>query len=193
MHPFKRTAAPAWLEEKAEEWGRDWEREKNKGSKFRWRKNRKKGYEDLVGKLSEMTADHCAFCDNFSMSGDIPCEVEHFRPKSTFPLLAFTWTNLYPCCGHCQRQKSNKFDERLLQPDHETYSFDDFFEIMWESGRIEPNRAKSLERQERARITIEIYGLNAKGRPTTRKRWLQRFPRLAGDPLDSFPFRFMLA
>lgn len=192
MQAFERTPAPAWLEEKAGLWGRDWKMRQSKGKPFRWRKNKKKGYDDLLRDLNLMTEYHCAFCDNFPLVSGVPCEVEHFLPKSKFPLSAYTWSNLYPSCRHCQ-EKGSRFDERLLKPDDKAYSFDDYFEIEWESGRIRPNITKSPENQERARTTIEIYGWNKKGRPTNRKRWLGYYPRLREEPIDALPFRFMLS
>lgn len=70
-------------------------------SDFNWRKNQGKGYDDLLVKLSQMTQSHCSFCDAYPM-GRIPKTIEHFKPKTTFPLLAYQWENLFLCCGNCQ-------------------------------------------------------------------------------------------
>lgn len=48
----------------------------------------------------------CAFCESFPEdSGNI--EVEHFHPKSLYPLEAFDWHNFLPCCRKCNSAKSD--------------------------------------------------------------------------------------
>ena len=75
-----------------------------------------------------MTQRHCAFCD-----GPLGIEsretVEHFRPKSKFPELAFAWENLFPCCDVCQSHKGERFDLHLLKPDDDDYHFERYFVV----------------------------------------------------------------
>lgn len=51
--------------------------------------------------------DHkCAYCErHLGEDGD----VDHFRPKSLYPWLAFEWVNLFYVCSQCNRSKSNNF------------------------------------------------------------------------------------
>lgn len=35
-------------------------------------------------------------------------ELDHFKPKDTYPFLAISFFNLQPCCGTCNRSKSNR-------------------------------------------------------------------------------------
>jgi len=98
MKEITRTPAPKWLEEKYEEWGQAWaERyaETQKSSDFRWHQHKGMGYHDLVEKLSEMTKEHCSFCDAYPMGRRIQHTIEHFRPKTKWPFRAYEWENLF--------------------------------------------------------------------------------------------------
>lgn len=37
------------------------------------------------------------------------CDIEHFRPKSSYPKWMFKWNNLLLCCTECGRIKGSKF------------------------------------------------------------------------------------
>ena len=54
-------------------------------------------------KLSGL-GERCMFC-----SGSESSDVEHYRPKAVFPLLAMTWENYLWSCTPCNRVKSNQF------------------------------------------------------------------------------------
>jgi uncharacterized protein (TIGR02646 family) len=194
MNKIGRTPAPGWLEEKYKEWGKEWKKkydETGKSSKFRWRQYKNKGYGDLVEKLSEMTKNHCSFCDAYPMGRRIPYTIEHFRPKTGFPLLAYKWDNLFPCCGLCQ-QKGDDFDEKLLKPDDDAYSFDEYFVINWDTGELEPNKGKKIENQVRAEITIKLYRLNENGKPEDRLAELEDFKELNNPDIDEHSYRFFI-
>ncbi len=48
--------------------------------------------------------ERCAYCE------DSKCdEVEHFYPKSLYPLLCFLWSNYLYACGICNGHKNNLF------------------------------------------------------------------------------------
>jgi hypothetical protein len=49
----------------------------------------------------------CCYCEAKGEFFGVPGEfdVEHFKPKSRFPDIAHEWTNLYYCCGWCNRNK----------------------------------------------------------------------------------------
>ena len=138
-----------------------------------------------------MTQEHCAFCD-----GRIGTEsretVEHFRPKSEFPNLAYTWHNLFPCCDLCQSQKLEKFDEALLKPDAADYRFEEYFIANYKTGELEPLPNAPTEIKRRAEVTIDLYGLKL---PTRNKARLREWERFVRDPqacLDDYNYRFFL-
>src|ERR1700760_1308012 len=73
-----------------------------------------------LGKIS-YGVNRCAYCED--SLGD---EIEHLRPKSLFPQLAFRWENYAFACGPCNGPKSNRFaiveengaiDEFVRKPD----------------------------------------------------------------------------
>ena len=108
--------------------------------------------------LRLMTEDHCSYCDVFSV-WEAGASVDHFRPKSSFVEHAFEWPNLFVACAECQK-RLDRYDDRLLKPDDEDYTFDRYFIYDVESGRIEPNPQANEAEAARARITIELFKLN---------------------------------
>jgi uncharacterized protein (TIGR02646 family) len=59
--------------------------------------------------LLQETAGKCAYCE-----GDILAvsfgDVEHILPKSRFPEMVLTWTNLTLACSRCNSSKGSKYD-----------------------------------------------------------------------------------
>lgn len=68
------------------------------------------------------TAQHgkCCYCE--SLPEQRWQDAEHFRPKSTYWWLAWSWDNLLFVCKHCNNSKSSHFPLRsadVLQPEEE--------------------------------------------------------------------------
>lgn len=196
MEKIERTHAPPWLKEKSIEWGNEWAQKykKNKKSVFRWRNNKKKGYKDLIKELSTITKAHCSYCDVQPM-GRIPETIDHFRPKSIFPELAYEWSNLFLCCGNCQK-RGEKFDEKLLKPDDTSYDFEKYFDIDWLTGEIIPNKSAKANDIQRALVTIKLFKLNKNGKPKDRIKELEHYEKLAKYYQDlnlvDFSYRFFI-
>lgn len=95
MEKLIRTEQPQWLSENWARWGMQWKKKYRPGKSFSWHGERKR--QDLCSRLSKMTKHHCSFCDVFEMGSDVRRTIEHFRPKSKFPLLAYQWENLFIC------------------------------------------------------------------------------------------------
>ncbi len=142
----------------------------------------------ILPHLLAMTAGHCAYCDGYPLDVTGRPTIDHFRPKSTFPALVYRWDNLFPACERCQAEKRDRWDEALLRPDEPGYAFERYFLCDVASGRIEPNPAADDRDQARARRTIDLFGLNAGGRPRERARWLQGRAEIDG---DLAPYRFL--
>lgn len=109
---------------------------------------------DVKKILFEASFQKCAFCETKpGESGNI--EVEHFKPKSLYPSLAFEWNNLLPVCRKCNDSKSNHDTgkEPIVNPSEEdpekkfTYNF----------LNIEPLNEGDIV----AERTIEICDLNS--------------------------------
>jgi len=201
MRKMLKPPTPKWLKEKEDQWGEDFKQKKEewgkapKGKKlptFHWRRNKNRGYEEILKKLSTLTKHHCSFCDAFPMGSRIRSTVEHFRPKSEFPLEAYRWDNLFLCCDICQSEKLEKYDPILLKPDDKTYRFDLYFSIEPETGKLIPNPYKEFKIQSRAKKTIELYGFNNNGKPEDRLMELNKFERDSEPIIDEYPYRFFI-
>jgi uncharacterized protein (TIGR02646 family) len=104
--------------------------------------------------LAAMSYQKCAYCEtpiNAERSG----QVEHFRPKSLFPLLAYEWDNYFLGCGGCNGAKSDKWPSGgicYIRPD-EGDPFSLFYFL--EDGTMEAANPRSA-----AKNTVEDLDLN---------------------------------
>ncbi|HLP46964.1 MAG TPA: retron system putative HNH endonuclease [Candidatus Kapabacteria bacterium] len=194
MEKIERTEAPDWLKEKCRQWGEEWAdkcTEMKQNASFQWRQNKNKGYDDLLQHLSVMTQYHCSYCDAYPMGPRIRSTIDHFKPKTLYPLDAYKWENLFLCCGLCQ-ERGDAFHQFLLKPDEDWYSFDKYFDIDWVTGELKPNRNASAEDRERAEITIDHFRLNDNGKPDDRLNELELFEHMENPKIDKFSYRFFI-
>lgn len=88
----------------------------NESKKPRAKKERY-GHVKVREKLEEMFGKKCSYCeskiDHISYK-----QVEHFRPQSIYPLLAFSWDNLLLACERC----NGEFKRALFPLEDGTYS-----------------------------------------------------------------------
>jgi len=68
--------------------------------------------------IAVLTCHLCAYCEgeiNASRAG----QVEHYKPKSLFPSLAYEWDNYFLSCAGCNGAKSDKWPSQgaYLRPD----------------------------------------------------------------------------
>ena len=192
MKEFGRTPIPSYLLD-YEDFGKNFaikrvNRKKGKSENFDWHGL----YELLLIDLSIITQNHCSYCDLTGVRrGQSSPTIDHFRPKSKFPLFAYTWDNLFLCCTECQKRLS-KFNDLLLKPDTMDYSFDEYFIINTITGEIEPNILKSKEYQKRAKETIKIFRLNDLDRPKYRLEVWNSYKNYQNPVLDDFSYRFFI-
>lgn len=67
------------------------------------------GHSAIKAALSAMFASKCCYCEAW-IEHTSPRHVEHFRPASVFPALAYQWDNLLYACFRCNStHKSDKF------------------------------------------------------------------------------------
>ncbi len=149
-------------------------------------------YREIRRQLSAMTQAHCAFCDG-AIGVESRETVEHFRPKSAFPDLAYEWNNLFPCCDMCQSNKREMFDPDLLKPDEPEYAFNKYFVANFSTGEIEPSPHSDDSERRKAEVTIRIYGLNLPARKIARKRTWENYRRDPKPCPDDYNYRFFLA
>lgn len=186
-----RTIEPPCLRQNSFMWTEDFVKARvdNPAHRFSWRS--KPCYQAMRASLVDMTQKHCAFCDG-GLGVTSRETVEHFRPKKTFPEQAYAWDNLFPCCDLCQSTKQERFDEALLKPDAEDYAFHEYFTVNYHTGDIEASPRANPAAQERAKITIDLYGLNMPERKKARIRELECFAVLQEPCIDDFNYRYFL-
>lgn len=194
MYKFVREDAPLYLVTCWETLTRNFIAAKTRNPRYRFIWYKKFKYENTLSLLFNMTKGHCAFCDGGNIGAESRKTIEHFRPKSSFQELAYKWENLYPCCDQCQSQKRERFDFALLIPDDVNYQFNNYFIANYHTGEIEPSGFASEDAQQRARVTIEHYGLNLPERKTSRKRERRRYYQrdTETDIKDDFSYRYFL-
>ncbi|MEP6902422.1 MAG: retron system putative HNH endonuclease [Actinomycetota bacterium] len=195
MMKIVRLPAPYFLTGKYKKWGKRFKerREANPNALFSWTQlNGRRINKILLDDLMTMTEKHCSFCDGFPIETVSSKTIEHFRPKSQFPHLAYVWINLFYCCSKCQESKQEDFDKKLLKPDVDNYSFDYYFQYDTKTGEIIPNPDRENDEIERAKITIKLYGWNNHNRPTARKRTIRMYNDSNNSVLNDFPYRFIL-
>jgi uncharacterized protein (TIGR02646 family) len=203
MRAFTRGDEPDFLAENGSRWSAQWvaliEKKalsNDKKPAFAWCEHAsQKVNRLLIPYLSQMTLEHCSFCDAFPVAGVSNETIEHFQPKSLFPHLSYTWANLYYCCNACQSSKLEKWDELLIRPDSPDYEFSRFFEFDFTNGQIRPNSLASEDDQRRAQVTIEIYGLDSQYRRTYRTLELRKWSKANTDTrvLDECAYREYLS
>jgi len=199
MNPIIRVAAPLCLSHNARyiTKGQKWATRlaANPNSQFSWGKFQKQKVSSLlIQALRPMTQSHCAFCDiNKVMKGGVRPTVEHYNPKTSQPLLAYFWSNLFLCCDQCQEYKNSLFHIDLIKPDRPAYLFDEYFILDFASGDILPNPAFP-QNLIAAQQTIILYGLNKDSRPQLRLDEVIAYNNTipAGQVLDNFSFRFFI-
>lgn len=192
MVKMKRQGYPSCLKMRWQEWTERYvaARRDNPAARFIWYSQ--KCYRDTRDALLVNTQYHCAFCDGF-VGNEGRQTLEHFRPKSQYPDLAFCWDNLFPCCDVCQSAKGEKYIDLLLKPDALDYHFDDYFICNFADGALSPAPEISAQARLRAENTLELYQLNSPSRKVARRRELQKFLAV-GDAMhiDEFPYRYFL-
>jgi uncharacterized protein (TIGR02646 family) len=182
MRRFNRAEEPAICTTHSARWNTQWveRRKTNPNAVFNWYQVEGISSRDhMMPRLREQTQQHCSFCDAFPVEGVSNETIEHFRPQSRFPDRAYVWSNLYYCCDACQTTKREQWDDRLLHADAEDYQFSKYFEFDFTNGQIRPNPLASEPDQQRATVTLKLYGLDSPGRRRNRLDEARRFTKCA--------------
>ncbi len=200
MRKFTRGNPPDFLTVKWEEWGKIYtdNRKNNPGFTFQWPTHHGHKINSLLEPLiAELTDDHCSFCDNFPIRSK-ENSIDHFKPKSrpSFYNLVCHWDNLYYCCQNCQQYKREQYNQYLLRPDAEDFSYDKYFIYSFKSHELFPSPALSANERRKAQTTIDIFGLNDLGHIAARRISLERYEgkKILGEEIvkNDFPYRFTL-
>ena len=115
----------------------------------------------------------CAYCEEITKG-----EVDHFRPKSQFPDLVYSWSNWLFACHECNQAESSYWPaggyvdpcemSRPNRPEH-------YFLFDTQTGFILPNGSLTPRRRQKAQRTIDDLGLNDLQHLKERVEWLYLF------------------
>jgi uncharacterized protein (TIGR02646 family) len=78
-------------------------------------------------KLKEIYHLKCAFCEKKLL--DAPKHIEHYRPKSHYYWLAYSWDNLLLACGECNSAKGDRFTISSTLVSYKNERFDDIHHL----------------------------------------------------------------
>ncbi len=137
-------------------------------------------HKEIQSVLSSMFHGKCAYCE--SHIGHISfAHIEHYRPKSKFPDLAFDWDNLLLACGMCNSTgyKGDEFPESddggpIINPCQEEP--EDHFDFKYDVGT---KIASVYGKTQRGKTTETLLGLNRKELREYRSRQITRLAALA--------------
>ena len=105
--------------------------------------------------LLKMTHGKCCYCEKKVGVGFTDMHVEHFKPKSLYPMEVINWNNLLPACSDCNRNKSNHDTcaVPIVNPaDEDPREFFYLKDYMY--------RSFDTSEESKANATIEVLGLN---------------------------------
>ena len=121
---------------------------------------------DTKEALNKIYKGKCAFCEQkLSIGGDRTDTrtIEHYRPKSKYYWLAFSWDNLLLCCRGCNKNKVDKFE--ILGKE---VIYDDFFKDRVHSSAVEYQNSEKpkIIHPELESVVAQLM-FNSKGRVET--------------------------
>ena len=115
----------------------------------------------------------CAYCEEGTKG-----EVDHFRPKSRFPRLVYSWSNWLLACHECNHAKLNKWPVGGYVDacsNSGPGAPESYFNFDTQTGFISPKRTLNRYHRLKAQRTIDDLGLNDFHHWKNRVEWLELF------------------
>ena len=132
--------------------------------------------------LGSRTNNICWYCERqcyaSAESGGRAPTVDHFRPLSRFPHLAYEWSNWVFSCQRCNIYKGDKWpDTRYIDPCALVVRErpEQYFDYDTDTGEIVPKNGLSGTARRRAFDTIDDLGLNRLDLMFYRLDWTRSF------------------
>ncbi|CAN5847252.1 hypothetical protein BH20ACI4_BH20ACI4_27300 [soil metagenome] len=193
MMKIERPEIPQWLDENWEKWGKQWKAKRENPKKkndWQWYKYQGRKINELLAPLLiAMTKHHCSFCDKRPIGVET---IDHFKPKTQFPLESYKWENLFIACYDCQVSRWETYEDVLLKPDEIDYEFNRYFIYDFDLGELKPRGEKDSVEYLRADFTIKTFKLNERGLPEARKIISDNISIFQNQNIDKLPYRFIL-
>lgn len=155
MHAVDRGDEPAGLErirrQLTPRWVDHYRRGRVKPTDARWR--------DFQRQLAARFRDICGYCEELCKG-----EVDHFQPKSRFPVLVYEWTNWILACHTCNGAKLEKWPScGYVDPcaRRGTEYPEAYFDFHTPTAEIVPGASLAGSSGERPSRPLRIWGLTA--------------------------------
>jgi len=103
-------------------------------------------------KLIEIYHSKCAYCEKDISDDDK--HIEHYRPKSRYFWLAYSWDNLILCCSRCNKIKGDKFETIHCSILYGGEEFNNIHNLGIDYDKIEQPKTINPEREN---ILEEVY------------------------------------
>jgi len=102
-------------------------------------------------KLNELYHFKCVYCERDISDDDK--HIEHYRPKSRYYWLAYSWDNLLLCCSRCNKAKGDKFETTHCSMLYGDEKFSDIHTLGEEYDNEEKPKTINPERED---VLIDI-------------------------------------
>ena len=139
-----------------------------------WRRRSKGAIREA---LERVCHGKCVWCETV-VGVEAPPEIDHYRPKSGYYWLMFSWSNMLLSCRACNTQKGSSFpledeSQRARHPDDDIRRerpllINPTLEEPGEHIRFQGYSAIGIT--ERGKKTIELLGLNSRGKLVEARR-----------------------
>ena len=127
-------------------------------------------WRDFHNDMERVFCGLCAYCEELCKG-----EVDHFRPKSRFPELVYTWSNWLFACHDCNQAKGGRWPtEGYVDPCATSKQShpESYFEFDVLTAEVLPREGLSQSRRNRAQKTITDLRLNGRHHLRKRLAWL---------------------
>ena len=141
--------------------------------------------------LEEQENSCCPYCEIEINLND--SQIEHIKPKNTFPNLLADYSNFIACClikKRCGNSKASKWSELFINPIIENP--EDYFKYDIKTGEIRPI-FKEGNRYEKAKYTINLLNLNDNRLCNIRRKYILEFLSYSSNNennLSNYPIKF---
>lgn len=129
----------------------------------------------------------CGYCES-----RVEGEVDHFRPKTRYPELVYSWFNWVYACTTCNRRKWDRWPSYgFVDPCARSMAArpESYFTFDIETGRIRPAEGLSRIRRQKASNTIRCLGLNEWPNPRSRHDWITLLSAASDEVISHFASR----
>lgn len=146
---------------------------------------------DIKEFLEAIYHKKCAYCEKAIDDSNVP--IEHYRPKSIYYWLAYSWDNLLLCCDRCNTYKGKKFEIASEKALFNRETLNDIHKLSLKYNEIEQpkmihpefedvenklifeNNGRVTSEDERVRYTIETCRIDRELANERRKKILDDF------------------